>query len=330
MSGNTFGKILSLTTFGESHGPEIGGVLDGIQSGFPINEDFIKECLNRRKSNDSIDTPRKEDDEFSIVSGVFEGKTTGAPITIILKNKDAHSSDYTDLKDYARPGHADETWSTRYSNHDYRGGGRASARETAARVALGAIAIDILKSKGIEIQCCVNSVGGVKAEEFPPNEKDLLCLKMLTQMYKDKGDTVGGSVRCKIKGLPIGLGEPIFDKLDALLAYAMIGLPAVKGIEFGSGFKGETNPGSENNLPLYSGGALGGLSDGTIMDFKLAIKAIPTIDKEQMVKNLKTGQLEKKTFNLRHDYCACFRICAVVEAMAALVILDLWYQRYGR
>lgn len=329
MSGSTFGNSLRITTFGESHGLGIGAVLDGVESGFPIDPDQIQAMLDRRKpQGDVSSTPRKESDHFSIESGVFEGKTTGTPICIIIRNQDARSADYEQLKGVARPGHADLPYAVRYQNNDYRGGGRASGRCTASIVAAGAIALQILKDKGITINSRTTSVGGVVGN--PENASDVSRWDSLILKSREKGETVGGTVKCIASGLPVGIGEPVFDKLDAVVAHGVLSIPAVKGIQFGSGFSSELNEGSMNNLPGNSGGVLGGLSDGEDLEFSVAVKPVPSVDVPQVGTEISTMKPVPLQLSSRHDWCICFRICPVVEAMTALSLLDLWYQRYGR
>ncbi|MDD2232062.1 MAG: chorismate synthase [Sphaerochaetaceae bacterium] len=330
MSGSTFGNILRITTFGESRGPAIGAVLDGIESGFQIDTVAIQQLLDRRKSSDEVfSTPRKESDRFEIVSGVFEGKTTGSPICIMIRNMDAEkSSDNDELRYFARDGHADLPYHIRYANCDYRGGGRSSGRETAARTAAGAIALQILRSKGVDISCKVSSVGGVRGSE--DSKDDMQTWTSLVQMYRSRGETAGGQVTCTASGIPAGIGEPVFDKLDAVISHAVMSIPAVKGIEFGSGFGCEFKCGSENDKAPSSGGVLGGLSDGTSLVFNAAIKPVPTTDCEMSGTDVRTMMRKTVKLNQRHDWCICFRICPVIEAMTAISILDLWYQRYGR
>ncbi len=330
MGGSTFGTILRLTVFGESRGNEIGAVLDGLESGFPIDSAAMNTMLRRRRpSQSSASTSRIESDEFEITSGVLDGKTTGAPICIVIPNRDCNSDNAADtLMRFARPGHADLPYHLRYCNCDHRGGGRASGRLTAAIVAAGSIAIQILSSKGIEINCQVTSVGGIRGNEN--NQDDRNAWESLVQMYRSKGETVGGTVSCRATGIPAGIGEPLFDKLDAVISHAVMSIPAIKGIEFGSGFGCEFNSGSTNDGPLMSGGVLGGLSDGTKLSFRAAVKPVPTTDVPVEATDLGNMMKRTMTFNERHDWCICFRICPVVEAMTALSILDLWYQQHGR
>lgn len=329
MSKSTFGSSFAVTTFGESHGTAIGAVIDGIESGFKLDMKQIKNMLDRRRPKDDVfSTPRRESDGFEIQSGVFEGKTTGAPICLVIRNSDPDPSSYEQLRFIARPGHADLPYSIRYSNRDHRGGGRSSGRLTSAIVASGAIALQILNSKGISISCKVNSIGGIRGSQ--DNDDDMNAWRELASMYRKRGETLGGRLNCIATGLPIGIGEPVFDKLDAVIAHAVMSIPAVKGIEFGSGFSSETQSGSANNLKGNSGGVLGGLSDGEQLSFNVAIKPVPTVDVPQIGTDTRNMMKVQFTSSQRHDVCICFRVCTVVEAMTAISILDLWYARYGR
>ncbi len=316
---NTFGSILRITTFGESHGPMIGVVIDGIESGFELNLSTIEKEMERRKPNtNKFSSTRSEKDEIEIVSGLFEGKTTGTPLTILIKNQDANPGDYEKIKDLYRPGHADETYQARYGIRDYRGGGRASGRETASRVVAGAIAKQVLIKKGITITSRIYSIGG-KTTNF----------EEVLQQAKANNDSVGGTIECTIKGVPMGIGEPVFDKLDACIAHAVMSIGAIKGIEFGSGFNCENLFGSENNKSQYSGGILGGISDGTDISFRVAVKPTPSIGKTQLMKTAE-GKTIEATVEGRHDTCICLRICPVIEAMTALVLLDQIYLKNAR
>ncbi|MGP1419183.1 MAG: chorismate synthase [Sphaerochaetaceae bacterium] len=329
MSKSTFGSDFAVTTFGESHGAVVGAVIDGIESGFKLDLEQIKVMLDRRRPQDDVfSTPRRESDSFEIQSGVFEGKTTGAPICLVIRNSDSDSSSYEQLRFIARPGHADLPYSIRYANRDHRGGGRSSGRLTAAIVASGAIAIQILNSKGVSISCKVNSIGGIRGSQ--DNDDDMNAWRELASMHRKRGETLGGRLNCIATGLPIGIGEPVFDKLDAVIAHAVMSIPAVKGIEFGSGFNSETQSGSANNLKGNSGGVLGGLSDGEPLSFNVAIKPVPTVDVPQTGTDTRNMMKVQFTSSQRHDTCICFRACPVVEAMTAVSILDLWYARYGR
>jgi len=330
MAGNSFGKILVLTTFGESHGALTGGVLDGFPSNFQVDLHFIQSELNRRvPGTGDFSSPRKEEDRIEILSGIFEGKTTGAPIAFIIPNKDYRTEDYSALKEVYRPSHADYTWEKKYGHRDYRGGGRISARETAARVAGGAFAKLFLISKGISVHAEVCEIGGfmLPGEETRVHE--------YLQALKEAGDTTGGIISCTINGLPAGLGEPVFDKFQANLAKAMLSINAVKGFEYGSGFAGSRMKGSEHNDAFvagpggkgvqtstnFSGGIQGGISNGMPVSFRVAFKPVSSIIMPQETIN-KQGQSVQFTGTGRHDVCVVPRAVPIVEAMAALVIAD--------
>lgn len=346
---NTFGRLFRLTTFGESHGAGIGGIIDGCPSGLNIDLEFIQAELDRRKPGQSkITTQRNETDTVEFYSGIFEGQTTGTPIGFFIKNKDQHSSDYNNLKDVFRPSHADYTYSQKYSVRDHRGGGRSSARETIARVAGGAIAKLLLAQLGITVQAYVNSVGLISIEK-PYTELDLsnteknivrcpdpLIAEKMIERIEEAGrnhDTVGGTVSCVIKGVPAGWGEPVFNKLHADLGFAMLGINAVKGFEYGSGFEGTQLSGSEHNdifitengkvktVTNHSGGIQGGISNGQDIYLKVAFKPIATLLKEQ---NTIDKDLNATTINPkgRHDPCVLPRAVPIVESMAALVLAD--------
>ncbi|MCB9335036.1 MAG: chorismate synthase [Flavobacteriales bacterium] len=349
MAGNSFGTIFKLTTFGESHGIALGGIIDGCPAGIELDFDFIQEELNRRKPGQSrITTQRKENDEVEFLSGIFEGKTTGTPIGFIIKNTNEKSKDYNHIKDSFRPSHADFTYEAKYGHRDYRGGGRSSARETACRVVGGAIAKQILIQKGISVQAYVSQVGPLKLKSHYsdlnlkvtysnsvrcPDEKMAdEMFEYIDQIRKD-GDTIGGTTTCVIKGCPIGLGNPVFDRLEADLAKAMLSINASKGFEIGSGFSGTLLKGSEHNDEFYvennivktktnnSGGIQGGISNGEDIYFNVAFKPVATIMKTQtsIDKNYNEVTIDGKG---RHDPCVLPRAVAIVESMAALVILD--------
>ena len=344
LMGNSFGKIFKLTTFGESHGPCIGGIIDGSPSNIDIDISKIQYDLDRRKPGQSkIVTQRKEDDKVEILSGLFEGKTTGTPIGFIIKNKDQKSKDYDHIKDIFRPSHADYVYEKKYGNRDYRGGGRSSARETACRVVAGSIAKQILKN--IKIAGFVKSVGSISLKNTYKNynlsdsEKNIVrcpdentAKKMEELIIKTRknGDTVGGVVSCVVSGVPIGLGEPVFDKLHAELGKAMLSINAVKGFEYGSGFDGTKMFGSEHNdqfdsegktITNFSGGIQGGISNGMDIFFNVAFKPVATIMKSQKTIN-KDGDSKEMKGKGRHDPCVVPRAVPIVESMAALVILD--------
>jgi chorismate synthase len=347
---NIFGKLFSITTFGESHGPAIGVIIDGCPAGLEIDEDFIQAELDRRKPGQSkITTQRKEDDTFKILSGVFEGKATGTPIAIVIENQDQRSKDYSHIAETFRPSHADYTYEAKYGIRDYRGGGRSSARETAARVAAGAIAKLFLKKHGIEINAFVSQVGELKAPHYTsldlsrtednivrcPDAKTAEEMIALIDQVRHDRDTIGGIVTCVIKNTPVGLGEPVFDKLHAELGKAMLSINAVKGFEYGSGFEGIKQRGSQHNDEFYndggkiktktnfSGGIQGGISNGEDIYFNVAFKPVATIMQDQQTVN-KEGQETTVSGKGRHDPCVVPRAVPIVEAMAALVLIDFY------
>ncbi len=354
MAGNSFGVLFRITTFGESHGKMIGVVIDGVPSGMAVDEAFIQKELDRRKPGQSdITSQRKEADTFEIVTGIFEHKTTGAPLTILISNQNYKPSDYNHLKYTFRPSHADYTYFKKYPHRDYRGGGRASARETAARVAAGAIAKMILMQMDIKIIAYVSQVGDIVLntpyQELNFNEIEenivrcpdsiIACLMILRiKEVKKEGDTIGGVVSCVIQGVPAGWGEPVFDKLHADLAKAMMNINAAKGFEYGSGFEGVKMKGSEHNdlfiskddkiktATNNSGGIQGGISNGEDIYFRVAFKPVATIMKPQMSVNDKGEAVELKGKG-RHDPCVVPRAVPIVEAMAAIVLAD-HYLRY--
>jgi len=349
MAGNRFGTLFSITTFGESHGAAIGVVIDGCPAGLQITSEEIQAELDRRKPGQShITTQRKETDTVEILSGIFEGKTTAAPIALVIKNEDQRSKDYTHLKDTFRPSHADFTYAEKYGNRDYRGGGRSSARETAARVAAGAVAKKLLLHYGITIQGYVSSVYNIAVTKSYaeldlsktennivrcPDEALAQQMIELIEAVRKAGDTVGGTVSCVIKNCKAGLGEPVFDKLHADLAKAMMSINATKGFEYGSGFEGVLLKGSAHNDAFekqaekiatktnHSGGIQGGISNGMDIYFRVAFKPVATIMQQQESINTsgETIMLEGKG---RHDPCVLPRAVPIVEAMAALVIAD--------
>ena len=349
MAGNTFGNLFKITTFGESHGRAIGVVIDGCPAGLAVDEEYIHKELERRKpGQSSISTQRKEDDFPVILSGVFEGLSTGAPICIIIENKDPRSQDYANLKDVYRPSHADFTYQEKYGLRDYRGGGRASARETAARVAAGAIAKQFLEHQNIKITAFVSQVGAnrlyknyqeldfTKIEDNPvrcPDAEMAEKMQAAIEEARKDGDSLGGVITCIIQGVPTGLGEPVFDKLHAVLGHAMLSINAVKGFEIGSGFDAAAMRGSEHNdvfvneedktrtLTNYSGGIQGGISNGEDIVFRTAFKPPATIAKAQQTINNK-GNRTMVEGKGRHDPCVVPRAVPIVEAMAALVIAD--------
>jgi len=351
MSGNSFGHLFRISTFGESHGGAVGVVVDGCPPGLEISESDIQVELDRRKPGQSeLTTPRKEEDTIKILSGVFEGHTTGTPILMLAHNKDVKSEDYNDLKDLFRPSHADFTYQAKYGRRDWRGSGRASARETLARVAAGAIAKRYLKEKlGVEILSYVEQVGGIKAEiahssvsskmvessmvRCPDSEMASKMIDLIKQVQSE-GDSIGGIIRGVIRGAPRGLGAPVFDKLHADLGKAMLSINAAKGFDVGSGFGSIHLRGSQHNDPFEAkddgtvhartnnaGGVLGGISSGETIVFRVAFKPVATISKEQDTVST-TGTPVKLSAAGRHDPCVLPRAVPIVDAMAALVIMD--------
>ncbi|NCO64666.1 MAG: chorismate synthase [Flavobacteriales bacterium] len=348
MAGNSFGKLFKLTTYGESHGPALGGVIDGCPAGITLDLEAIQQELDRRKpGQSSIVTQRKEPDTVTFHSGIFEGITTGMSIGFVIENTNQKSHDYSHIKDSYRPSHADYVYDKKYGVRDYRGGGRSSARETACRVVAGAIARQMLKD--VQIKAYVSAVGTMKLNR-PYQELDLnntetnivrcpdsdMASKMETYIkeVRAKGDTVGGIVSCVIKHVPVGLGEPVFDKLHAELGKAMLSINAVKGFEYGSGFAGSTMYGSQHNDAFnadgttrtnFSGGIQGGISNGMDIYFNVAFKPVATlIQKYETID--KDGNYVEMQGKGRHDPCVVPRAVPIVEAMAALVIADFWLQ----
>ena len=340
---NSFGELFRVTTFGESHGPAIGAVVDGVPAGLALAEADIQQALDRRKPGQSaMTTPRRESDAVEILSGVFEGRTTGTPVALLIRNQDQRSRDYGDLAELFRPGHADYTYFAKYGIRDYRGGGRSSGRETAARVAAGAIAAKYLREEfGIVVTAWTQAAAGIAGERVCPDliEKNPLraadpdraeAMEAAVRRAVAEEDSVGGVVACRVEHVPAGLGEPVFDKLDALLAHAMLSLGAVKGIEFGDGFAAAAARGSANNDAMtpegfatnHAGGVLGGISTGEPIEFRLAVKPTPSIRREQMTVD-RENRARKLTIGGRHDPCICPRLVPVVEAMTALVLTDL-------
>ena len=341
MSGNSFGKIFQITTFGESHGPALGVVVDGCPAGLTIDVDKIAFELSRRRPGQSkVVSQRVEDEEFEILSGVFEGQTTGSPIAIVVRNKDARSKDYDAIKDVFRPGHADYSYMAKYGLRDYRGGGRASARETIGRVIGGAIAKQILSTRSISIRAGVVQVGNLHVEKYVWQEverNELRCvdpdivsqMQELLNKVRNEKDSVGGIVEVQAQNVPAGLGEPVFDKLDALIAGALMSIPAVKGVEIGAGFEVAKQRGSQVNDLMTSngfltnnhGGILGGISSGAPIIAKVAFKPTPSLPKAQKTVNLNFDATEVTTLG-RHDPCVAIRAVPIVEAMLALVLVD--------
>ena len=348
MPGNSFGKMFKLTTFGESHGVAIGGVIDGCPAGLEIDVEKVQNDLDRRRPGQSaIVTQRKEPDTVEFLSGIFEGRSTGTPIGFVIKNANQKSKDYSHIKDTYRPSHADYTYDEKYGVRDYRGGGRSSARETACRVVAGSIAKQLLQN--VEINAFVASVGKIELEkhyselDFSEIEKNPvrcpdpeLASKMETYIKEVRadGDTVGGTVQCVIKNVPKGLGEPVFDKLHAELGKAMLSINAVKGFEYGSGFEGTKMRGSEHNDHFntdgstrtnLSGGIQGGISNGMDIYFNVAFKPVATLMQKQKTINSKGEEVEMQGKG-RHDPCVVPRAVPIVESMAALVIADFLLQ----
>ena len=347
MSGNTFGKIFTLTSFGESHGAAIGGVIDGVPANFPIDQAKIQQELDRRRPGQSnLVTQRKESDTVQLLSGIFEGKTTGSPIGFIIQNENQKSADYEHLKDAFRPSHADFSYHQKYGHRDHRGGGRSSARETACRVVAGAIAKQFLDSLDIQFSTYVDQIGAVRFENDSffknvliernavrcPNEKMATKMAELILETRKKGDTIGGAIRCVINGVPAGLGEPVFDKLHADLGKALLSINAVKGFEIGSGFDSIAMNGSEHNdiftsdgttKTNHSGGIQGGISNGMPISFRVAFKPVATIMQTQPTIDGVGNETEIEGKG-RHDACVVPRAVPIVEAMAAMVILDFY------
>lgn len=325
---NTFGTIFRLTTFGESHGTAIGGVVDGMPAGITIDEDFIRsEMARRRPGQSALVTPRKEADEVELLSGIFEGRSTGAPIGFVIRNTDTRSGDYSEAQRWYRPSHADYTYDQKYGFRDYRGGGRASARETAVRVVGGALAKMVLREKGISVEARLQQVG---CETTPEG------MEALIQQVKSEGDSIGGIVGCTITGCPTGLGEPVYGKLHAALGAAMLSINACHGFDYGAGFNGVGMRGSEQNDSFvrradgtigtatnHSGGIQGGISNGEPITFRVLFKPTPTVLRAQQTVDSE-GNEGVLTMKGRHDPCVAVRAVPVVEAMAAMTVLDYY------
>ena len=361
-NGNTFGTNFSVTSFGESHGTALGCIIDGCPAGIELTKEMIQKALDRRRPGASVTgeasasvTARKEADEVEILSGVFEGRTTGTPIALEVRNSSQHSADYGNLDKSFRPGHADFTYDIKYSgNRDYRGGGRSSGRETVARVAAGVVAQQLLNKYGIKITAYTIRAAGISAQKrelsqieennlrAPDNQAAAEMNKKIEEL-RAAGDSAGGVIECLVTGCPAGLGQPVFDKLDAKLAQAMLSIGAVKGFEIGDGFAAADSLGSQNNDLMHAengkpffdsnhaGGVLGGLSSGADILFRVAVKPVPSIFKSQQTVRRTSdftadGKADYETTELqikgRHDVCLCPRIVPVVEAMAALVLAD--------
>jgi chorismate synthase len=341
MAGNTKGTLFQVTTWGESHGPAIGAVIDGCPAGMEISAADIQAELDRRKpGRSSSSTSRAEEDRVEILSGIFEGKTTGAPISLLIRNRDAASSDYESLRDVFRPGHGDYTYFKKYGIRDHRGGGRASGRETAARVAAGAIAKKILDEAGIKVFAFTRELGGIAVSKinFADMESNRLgCpdsaaaskMERKLQEARESGDTLGGIVEIRVQDCPAGLGEPVFDKIDADLSAAVMSIGTVKGVEIGAGFAAAGMTGSESNDPICpdgfrsnnAGGILAGITNGEEIVIRAACKPIPSIAREQETVNTK-GEPVKIAVKGRHDVCVIPRILPVCEAMVMLVVAD--------
>lgn len=353
---NTFGNIYRLTTFGESHGPAIGGIIDGMPAGVRLDMDQVARCMaNRRPGGLELSSPRHEDDHVEFLSGIFEGVTTGTPIGFIIANNDARSPDYEQLRHCFRPGHADFTYQIKYGHRDHRGGGRASARETAARVVAGALAMQVLAQHGISVAAWTTQIGNVKAAPYPfatadavhidmqqvwgspvrcPEPDAALRMEQAVRKAAATGDTLGGIVTCVVSNPPSGLGEPVFDKLQARLAAAMMSIPAAKGFDYGMGFEGVSLRGSEavdefvpdghggiTARTNYSGGIQGGISNGRDIYMRVAFKPVATLRRPVATVN-DCGEAVTLEMTGRHDPCVVPRAVAVVQAMAACVLLD--------
>lgn len=355
MAGNTYGTVFRVTTFGESHGEGLGVIIDGCPAGTDIEIQKIQNALDRRRPGAGVNgiksasvTSRNEPDKAEILSGVFNGKAEGTPIAIVIRNTSQHSSDYSNLAETFRPGHADFTYSEKYGIRDYRGGGRASGRETAARVAAGAVARMILEQKNIKTTAYTLKAAGIKCNKIDfleieqnslraPDNQAAALMEQKIDEFRRNGDSAGGIIECIVKGVPAGLGEPVFDKLDAELAKAMLSVGAVKGIEFGAGFSAADLCGSVNNDRMHAengkavfdtnnaGGILGGISNGNDIVFRVAVKPVPSIFQAQNTVSRKDGVYESTELQIkgRHDVCLCPRIVPVIEAMTDIVLADM-------
>lgn len=349
MAGSTFGRLFKVTTWGESHGKGVGVVVDGCPAGVKIDEEYIQKYLNRRKPGQTrYSTPRKEDDLVEIQSGIFEGKTTGTPISMVVYNKTQRSKDYSEIASYYRPGHADYTFDAKYGFRDYRGGGRSSGRETIARVAAGAVASAVLEQLGVEVYAYSKSIGGITIDEKKASRDNIMKsplympdleaserAEVLLENKMKEQDSAGGIIECIVSGMPAGVGEPVFDKLDACLAKAVMSVGAVKGVEIGAGFAVADMFGSEDNDSfLYdeggrlckasnnAGGILGGISDGSDIIIRAAVKPTPSIARTQHTVN-KAGDNIDINIRGRHDPIIVPRAVVVVESMTAITVLDL-------
>lgn len=351
MAGSTYGNRFKIMTWGESHGTGLGVVVDGCPAGLELSEADIQQMLDRRKPGQSqFTTPRKESDKVQLMSGIFEGKTTGTPIAMMVLNQTQRSADYSEIAQYYRPGHADYTFDEKYGFRDYRGGGRSSGRETIGRVAAGAIAVKILKSLGIRIKTYAKEIGGIGIDYdrfdmnaagqnafYMPDSEAAESVARFAQQKMKEGDSIGGIIECVIENVMPGIGEPVFDKLDAGLAKAMLSIGAVKGFEIGSGFAAAQAAGSSNNDSFgmagkkvikktnHAGGILGGISDGTDIVFRAAVKPTPSISAKQRTVN-KSGEEIEISVQGRHDPMIVPRAVVVVEAMAALTLVDFIFE----
>ena len=354
---NTIGKLFTFTSFGESHGVGIGGIVDGCPAGISIDEAYIQSELDRRKPGQSkIATPRKEDDKVEFLSGIFEGKTTGTPIAFVIWNQNQHSKDYDHLKEIYRPSHADYTYQQKYGIRDYRGGGRSSARETASRVVAGAIAKLVLAELGVKVTAFTSQVGPIRMKasiqeadltaiesnivRCPESETAEAMIDYISELKKN-GDSTGGIISCILQGMPTGWGEPIFDKLQARLAFAMLSINASHGFDYGAGFDGVAMKGSQMNDPFttiegrvstktnHSGGIQGGISNGQDVYFRVLFKPVATISQKQETINVQLEETELQARG-RHDPCVLPRAVPIVEAMAAMTLLDLYLSQSNK
>ena len=352
MAGSSFGRLFKISTWGESHGEALGVVIDGCPAGIPLHAKDIQQDLDKRKPGQSpFSTPRNEPDKVEILSGVFEGKTTGTPISLMVRNTNQRSYDYTEISKLYRPGHADYTYNMKYGFRDYRGGGRSSGRETTARVAAGAVAKKILQELGVQIMAYTLSIGPISIDKdhFDPKEiyanflgmPDPIAAKeaaAFLEEQKKKDDSTGGVIECQVHGLPAGIGEPVFEKLDAVLARALFSIGAVKGVEFGAGFAASTMSGSENNdffhmtkegkltkLTNHAGGIMGGISDGFPIECRIAFKPTPSIYAPQKTVNTDGENVDIQVEG-RHDPIIVPRAVIVVESMVALTLVDYLFQ----
>jgi chorismate synthase len=341
MGGSSFGQVFRITTFGESHGGAVGVVVDGVTPGMPLSAEEIQRELDRRKpGQSSVTTPRSEPDTVQILSGTFEGTTTGTPVMMVLFNIDADPSEYNEIKELFRPGHADYTYLRKYGVRDWRGSGRASGRETAGRVAAGAIARKLLAARGVAVTAFTQAAGGVECRSFDPAEIERNPMRapdreaaerMVARIHEvqESSDSVGGIIECRITGVAAGIGEPVFDKLDAELAHAIVSIGAVKGIEFGAGFAAAAMTGSQHNdemsekgfLSNNAGGILGGIATGEPIVFRAAIKPVSSIAKPQQTVDREGKERTIRTEG-RHDPCICPRVVPVIEAMTCIVLED--------